>query len=99
MVKFQLEAMNILETRAHKINDEDRISVIKNWLGLEGLLLMETFMQEEKEKCKTTKGLFSILSNRFKLCHNHILLSYNTRNCKERAMSLPRTGWADCEQK
>ena len=49
--------MNILETWAYKINAEERIPVINNWLGQEGLLLMETFKQEEKEKCKTTKVL------------------------------------------
>ena len=47
---FQLEVMNILETRACELNDEETIPVIKNWLAWEGLLLMKNFMQEEKEK-------------------------------------------------
>ena len=51
--------MNILETGAYEINIQERTLVLKNLLGWEGLLLMETFMQEEKQKCKTTKGLFS----------------------------------------
>ena len=66
LLNFQLEVMNILETRAHKINDEERIPAIKNWLGMEGLMLLETFTQEEKEKCQTARGLFSVLSNRFR---------------------------------
>ena len=73
--KFQLEVINILEIRAYEINNEERIPGIKNWLGWEGLLLMETLTQEEKEKCRNTKGLFSMLSIRFKPCHNHIMLA------------------------
>ena len=75
LLNFQLEVTNILETRAHEINDEVRILVIKNWLGQEGLLFMETFIQEEKEKSKTTKGLFRVLNKRSKMCHNHIILA------------------------
>ena len=52
LLNFQLEVMNILETRAYDINDEERILVIKNWWGQEGLLLMETSMQEEKKNHK-----------------------------------------------
>ena len=39
-----LEVTYILQTRAYTINYEERIPVIKNWLGHEGLLLMEFFM-------------------------------------------------------
>ena len=75
LLHFQLDVMNILETRAYKIDDEQRTPVIKNWLGWEGLLLMETVKEEEKKKCKTTKGSLSVLSYRFRLHHNHIILS------------------------
>ena len=74
LLNFQLKMTNILEIRAYEINDEDRIPVIKNWLGQEVLLLMETFMQEEKDKCKVMKGLFSVLSNRFRLHHICIII-------------------------
>ena len=56
LLNFQLEVINILQTRKYGINEEERIPVTKNWLDQEGLLLMKTFMQGEK-KCKTTKGL------------------------------------------
>ena len=49
LLNFQLEVTNILETRAYEINAEERIPVIKNWLSQEGLLFMESIMQEEKE--------------------------------------------------
>ena len=74
LLYVQLEVMNILETRAYEITGEERIPVIKNWLGLKGLYLKETFTQKEKVKCKTTKVLFSsAISNRFKLHHSHII--------------------------
>ena len=74
LFNFQLEVTNTLEARVYQIIDEERVLVIKNWLGQEGLLLMETFKLEEKEKCKTTKGLLSVLGNRFKQCLNCILI-------------------------
>ena len=72
---FKLQMTNILETRAYEITDEEKVSVIKNWLGWEGLLFIEMFMQEEKEKPKTRKALFSVLSNKFMPCHNHKIIS------------------------
>ena len=50
LLNFELEVTNILEIRAYRISDEEKVPVIKNWLGCEGLVLMETFTQEEKEK-------------------------------------------------
>ena len=32
------------------MSDEENVLVIKNWIGCEGLLLMESFMQEENEE-------------------------------------------------
>ena len=42
--------MNILETKAYKLADEEKAPVIKNWLSRESLTLMKTFIN--KEKCK-----------------------------------------------
>ena len=75
LLNFQLEVTDILETKVYEINDDERIPVIKNWLGSEGLLIMKAFMQEEMEKYNTIKGLFLVLSNRFQPCDNHIILA------------------------
>ena len=56
LLNFQLDVANILETRACEINNKERNLGIKNWLGWEGLLLIETFVQKEKEKFTITKG-------------------------------------------
>ena len=61
LLNFKLEVTNILETRAYEIRDEECVLVKKNWLGLVGPLLMETFTEEEKVKCKAKKGLLSVL--------------------------------------
>ena len=35
--------------------------IIKNWLGREGLQLMKTLTNAEKEACKSATGLFIVL--------------------------------------
>ena len=54
--------MNTLETKSYELTEEEKVLVIKNWLGSEGLPLIKTFTNEEKEKCKTSKGLCSVFS-------------------------------------
>ena len=53
--------MNILETEAYELTDEENIPLITNWLGWDSLQLIKMFVNEEKEKCnKKSKGtLFS----------------------------------------
>ena len=75
LLNFELKATNILQTRAYDISDEEKVLVIKNWLDQEDLLSIETSKQEEKEKWKTTQGLFSFLTNKFRPCHNLIIIS------------------------
>ena len=74
LLNFQLEVTNIIETRAYEINDEDRILLIKNWLDEEGLLLMKTFTQKERAKCKTTKrtvlGVMQLIQTALSLYYN-----------------------------
>ena len=50
LLNFKLKVTPIIETRAHEINDEEKVPVVKTWLGSESVLLIETFSQEEKEK-------------------------------------------------
>ena len=75
LLNFKLKATNILENRAYEISNERKVPVFMNCLVLEGLLLIQTFTQEEKEKCKMTKALFLVLSSKFKPCHNQIIIS------------------------
>ena len=52
---------NILKTKKYELTDEEKVLVIKNWLGREGWQLKKTFTNEKKENCNTAKGLFSVL--------------------------------------
>ena len=37
LLNFKMELINILETKAYEFTDEEKVSVIKNWLGWQGL--------------------------------------------------------------
>ena len=51
------------------------MQIIINWLNHEELRLIQTFIDSEKEKCKTSAGLFEVLSEKFKPQHNERILS------------------------
>ena len=40
---------NIFQTKAYHITDEEKVPVIKNWLGMDGLQLIKTLKGAEKE--------------------------------------------------
>ena len=46
---------NILGTKTYDLTDDEKVQVIKNWLGREGLQLANILTNEEKEICKTAK--------------------------------------------
>ena len=70
-----MEVPSIFETKAYELTDEEKAQVIKNWLVREGLQLIKTFTNEEKEKCKTAKGLISMLCHELNLHYNRIAVS------------------------
>ena len=37
LMNFEMEVTNILETKAYKLIDEEKVPVIRNWLGQEGM--------------------------------------------------------------
>ena len=43
----------------------ERVSIIKNWLGRQGLQLLETLTQAEKEACNEKEDLYKILNKKF----------------------------------
>ena len=58
----------------------ERVSVIKNWLGREGLWLIATLTQKEQEACNDEKGLFETLNKKFKQQCNETIKSHQV--CK-----------------
>ena len=89
--------MNILETKAYQLTDEEKVSVIKHWLGQEGLPFIMTFTNYEKEKCKMAEELYDPSSE------IHITPQYNSavtaiKNSQEKAINPLRNGWVNCGQ-
>ena len=55
-----MEVKNIFLTNSYKI--DKKVQIILNWLVREGLQFMLTLNNKEKEKCKTSVGMFEVLS-------------------------------------
>ena len=45
-----------------------------NWLGHDGLRFIQTLMDKDQEKCKSSSGLFKVLSVKLKPQHNEMIL-------------------------
>ena len=57
----------------YDLNTEERIPIIKNWLGREGLQFIQTVAYSGKQTCKSATGLLIVLKEKFK--HNEMTLS------------------------
>ena len=49
-MNFEMELINILETKVYKLTEEEKVPVIKHWLSWEDLQLIQTFTNKEKRK-------------------------------------------------
>ena len=92
-----MEDVNILQTKAYKITEEEKVTIIKNWLSRVALQLIQTLENSMKEACKTVEGLFSTLGEKLKLHHKEPFYPCNTTNIKEKGRSLPWSGGVDSE--
>ena len=50
-----MEVISILQTRDNELNDVEKVPIMKNWLGSEGLQFINS--QILKEACKMAEGL------------------------------------------
>ena len=74
---FQLEVNNIISTC--NTPQTNKLVLVKNWLGRNGLQYLETLTTAEKETCNTLEGLFETLSNKFKPQNNETIKSLQFR--------------------
>ena len=44
-----MEVANILQVKVYDLDDEEKLLIIKNWLGREGLQPIQNFTNTEKE--------------------------------------------------
>ena len=61
---FILEVRNILSM--HNAQEQDKVAMVKNWLGRKGLYYFESLTEAEKHACNTLQGLFDTLATKFK---------------------------------
>ena len=61
LLYFKMEVANTLQVKSFDLNDEEKVPVIKNWLGREGLQFIQTVINIEKEACKGATGMFNTL--------------------------------------
>ena len=70
-----MEVKNIFMTYSHNISDSERVPVIMEWLGGEGLHIIQTLTDKEQWTCNNIANLFNILNVKIKLHHNETILS------------------------
>ena len=76
---FTLEVQNVIPS--YKVQEGEKITIIKNRLGRRGLQFIGSLTQEEKWACETFEGLCSTFVEKF---HQHLTKQYNhcyTGNC------------------
>ena len=104
MQNFKLEVCNMLQT--YNLGQTERVSMIKNWLGREGLQLIATLTNEEQNSCHDDKGLFETPRKKFKpqlnetikSLHFHKLVCWSNESVTEWMGSL-RTVAVKCKYK
>ena len=62
---FRMEVLNVFQNS--KIGQAERVPNHKNWLGREGLQILETLGQAEQDTCNEEKHLLKTLSSKYKL--------------------------------
>ena len=65
--------------------DIEKTPLIKTWLDRKGLQLLEMLTQAQKEKYKTSKGLFKTLNDKFKPQYNETIKSLQFHKLSRKA--------------
>ena len=74
---FTLEVRNKLST--YNAQEQDKIALVKNWLGRKGLHYIESLTETEKQACSTLQGLFDTLAKKFRPQFNETIKSLQFR--------------------
>ena len=78
LLSFEMEVMNILQTKTNELIEGEKVPIIKSWLGRDGWQLILTYTDSEKEAYDRVEGLFSIPGEKFNPDHRETMLSCNT---------------------
>ena len=60
---------------SYNIQENEKVPIIRNWLGHKGLRFVETLNGKKQEKCQTCFGLLKVLSAKFKMQHDETIVS------------------------
>ena len=74
---FILEVRNMLSTC--NTQEQDKIAIVKNWLGRKGLHYIKSVTEGEKQACNTLQGLFDTLATKFRPQFNETMKSLQFR--------------------
>ena len=74
---FILEVRNVLST--YNACEQEKIAMVKNWLGRKGLHYLESLTEAEKQMCDTLQGLINTLAEKFRPQYNETIKSLQFR--------------------
>ena len=75
LCNFEIEVKNIFIINNYKTHESKSVPIILNWIGQEGVRFMQTLNDKEQGNCRTSAGLFELLSDKFKSKYNETILS------------------------
>ena len=74
LLNFEMEIMNKLQTKTYELTEEEKVPIIKRWLGT-GFVVNTDFYKFQDRSMQKIKGLFLMLGVKFKPHHNEAILS------------------------
>ena len=75
LLNFEMEVGNMPQVKAYDLSEQEKVPIIKNWLGKEGRQFIQSLTNIEKEACKSATGLIIVLKGTFRPQHNEMILS------------------------
>ena len=88
---FILEVRNVLST--YNAQDQDKVAMVRNWLGRKGIHYIESITEGEKEACNTLQGLFDALATKSRLQFDETIKSLQFRKLYRLEVKVQRNGW------
>ena len=79
---FILEVRNMIST--YNAHEQEKIAMVKNWLGRKGLHYIESLTEMETQECSTLQGLIDTLAKIFRPEYNETIKSLQFRQlCRQ----------------
>ena len=88
---FILEVRNAIST--YNTCKQEKIVMVKNWLGRKGLHYIESLTEADKQACGTLQGLIDTLFKKIRPQYNETIKSLQFRQLCRHDGEMPRNGW------